>query len=86
MLLQHITIEESMAKFAAWKARHPKHKSYIIDGDFHQHVLDTMGDGAASNGFFGIVFAYERCDKIYLYGKALTARPPCTVHRCTLTP
>jgi hypothetical protein len=45
-----------------------------------------MGDGAASNGFFGIVFAYERCDKIVLYGKALAVCPPCTVHWCTLTP
>jgi hypothetical protein len=33
-----------------------------------QYVLDTMGDGAASNGFFGMVFAYEKCDKVTIYG------------------
>lgn len=70
VLLQHVTIEKSMAAFRAWQAKHPKMKAYVIDGDFHQYVLDTMGDGAASNGFFGIVFAYERCDKVYLYGFA----------------
>ena len=70
ILLQHVTVEESMGKFLAWKAKHLKVNAYIIDGDFHQYVLDTMGDGAASNGFFGIVFAYERCDKVYLYGFA----------------
>ena len=70
LLLQHITIEKTMYAFKAWRAKHPKIKAHVIDGDFHQYVLDTMGDGAASNGFFGIVFAYERCDKVFLYGFA----------------
>jgi len=43
---------------------------YVIDGDFHQLVLDTMEDGAASNGFYGLLFGLERCEKVTLWGFA----------------
>jgi hypothetical protein len=57
------------ARYAeAWKAKHPKIKAHAIDGDFHQYVLDTMGDGAASNGFFGRVGHFSFCwiEKLHL--------------------
>ena len=68
LLLQHVTIEKNMDVFMKFRAAHPRLKMYAIDGDFHQHVLDTMEDGAASNGFFGMVFAGERCERVTLYG------------------
>jgi hypothetical protein len=57
-----------MEKFLELRAKNPKLKIYATDGDFHQYVLDTMEEGAASNGFFGIVFAFEKCEKVTLYG------------------
>ena len=41
---------------------------YLTDADFHNYVLDEMGDGAASNGFYGVVFAMEMCQQVTLYG------------------
>lgn len=41
---------------------------YITDGDFHQYVLDEMGDGAASNGFYGVIFSNQLCEKVTLFG------------------
>lgn len=38
LLLQHITVERSMYAFKAWRAKHPKIKSYIIDGEEHSDV------------------------------------------------
>mmetsp|Transcript_43600 Transcript_43600/g.52740 ORF Transcript_43600/g.52740 Transcript_43600/m.52740 type:complete len:500 (-) Transcript_43600:385-1884(-) len=68
IVLQHITMEGAMDKLAAVRQKHPKLELYATDGDFHQYVLDTMGDGAASNGFFGMVLAYELCERVTLYG------------------
>jgi len=68
LVLQHITMERAMDKLLEVKQKHPKLAIFATDGDFHQYVLDTMGDGAASNGFFGMVFAYERCDQVTIYG------------------
>lgn len=57
-----------MDKLAEVKSKHPKLRIYATDGDFHQYVLDTMEEGAASNGFFGMVFAYEKCERVTIYG------------------
>jgi hypothetical protein len=57
-----------MDRLMELKAKNPKLRIYATDGDFHQYVLDTMEEGAASNGFFGLVFASEKCDKVTLYG------------------
>ena len=59
-----------MTKFIAFKQKHPDLKAYVTDGDFHHYVLDTMRDGAASNGFYGLILALELCDKVSLFGYA----------------
>ena len=69
ILLQHVTVEETMQKFINFKKRF-NGDIYVIDGDFHQLVLDTMEDGAASNGFYGLLFGLERCEKVTLWGFA----------------
>ena len=69
ILLQHVTVEETMQKFMNFKKRF-NGEIYVIDGDFHQLVLDTMEDGAASNGFYGLLFGLERCEKVTLWGFA----------------
>ena len=61
-------MQRAMTQFLELRAKNPKLKIYATDGDFHQYVLDTMEEGAASNGFFGMVFAFEKCEKVTLYG------------------
>ncbi|KAK3266862.1 hypothetical protein CYMTET_24549 [Cymbomonas tetramitiformis] len=68
IIFQHITIEGSLDKMSLVKKKFPKLQIYAFDGDFHQYVLDTVDDGAASNGFFGMVFAFENCAYVTLYG------------------
>ena len=57
-----------MDKLAEVKAKNPRLQLYATDGDFHQYVLDTMEEGAASNGFFGMVLAYEKCERVTIFG------------------
>uniref|UniRef100_A0A061R6Q7 Beta-galactoside alpha--sialyltransferase 2 n=1 Tax=Tetraselmis sp. GSL018 TaxID=582737 RepID=A0A061R6Q7_9CHLO len=68
ILLQHATSLSAMEDALVHKIKHPNVTMFITDGDFHQYVLDEMGDGAASNGFYGVVFANEICEKVTLYG------------------
>ena len=68
VVLQHVTTEPSMVSVVALKRKNPSLRLFVTDGDFHQFVLDTMGDGAASNGFYGLVLADERCEKVTIYG------------------
>jgi hypothetical protein len=77
ILLQHVTVEETMQKFVNFKKRFSG-EIYVIDGDFHQLVLDTMEDGAASNGFYGLLFGLERCEKVTLWGFAKGWNKPST--------
>eukprot|EP00232_Nephroselmis_pyriformis_P007658 CAMPEP_0182881610 /NCGR_PEP_ID=MMETSP0034_2-20130328/17279_1 /TAXON_ID=156128 /ORGANISM="Nephroselmis pyriformis, Strain CCMP717" /LENGTH=270 /DNA_ID=CAMNT_0025014649 /DNA_START=143 /DNA_END=955 /DNA_ORIENTATION=- len=68
VIMQHVTMEGSMKGVIKYKSQYPYTSLYITDGDFHQYVLDTVGDGAASNGFYGLCLALERCKKATLYG------------------
>eukprot|EP00958_Prasinococcus_capsulatus_P006202 scaffold591_cov372-Prasinococcus_capsulatus_cf.AAC.13 len=70
VILQHVTQEGFMRKFLKFKESHPNLRAYATDGDFHQYVLDTMRDGAASNGFYGLVLALELCERVDLFGYA----------------
>eukprot|EP00241_Pyramimonas_parkeae_P021245 CAMPEP_0114293654 /NCGR_PEP_ID=MMETSP0059-20121206/9709_1 /TAXON_ID=36894 /ORGANISM="Pyramimonas parkeae, Strain CCMP726" /LENGTH=118 /DNA_ID=CAMNT_0001415381 /DNA_START=78 /DNA_END=434 /DNA_ORIENTATION=+ len=47
-------MERAMDKLAEVKSKHPKLRIYE--------------EGAASNGFFGMVFAYEKCERVTIYG------------------
>ena len=68
VVLQHVTTEQSMAAVVILKKKNPSLRLFVTDGDFHQYDLDTMGDGAASNGFYGLILADERCAKVTVYG------------------
>eukprot|EP00899_Mesostigma_viride_P009349 jgi/Mesvir1/18415/Mv14285-RA.2 len=69
IVLQHVTSSESLRSYIRMRTMDPRFKFYIIDGDFVNHVLNaTEWTGAASNGFFGINLAYQRCRNITLYG------------------
>lgn len=72
IVLQHVTQKKMLPKAMGMRAElassTPSLKLYFLDGDFHQHVLDTVDVGAASNGFYGVVFAHEKCQKVTLFG------------------
>eukprot|EP00873_Tetraselmis_striata_P035977 jgi/Tetstr1/456241/TSEL_043003.t1 len=68
ILLQHATNLGTMEAALIYRLKHPEVNMFITDGDFHQYVLDEMGDGAASNGFYGVVFSKEMCKSVTLFG------------------
>jgi hypothetical protein len=88
MLLQHATNQHTMEAVLVHRLKHADATAmFITDGDFHQYVLDEMGDGAASNGFYGVVFAKEMCKSVTLYGfyKARTTTAPASrVYVCVV--
>ena len=66
--MQHLTSQRQYEAALKAKVEHEAAELYYIDGDFHQYVLDTVDVGAASNGFYGAVFAAERCEAVTLFG------------------
>ena len=68
IIMQHLTSRRQYEAALKAKVEHEAAELYYIDGDFHQYVLDTVDVGAASNGFYGAVFAAERCEAVTLFG------------------
>mmetsp|Transcript_69862 Transcript_69862/g.221343 ORF Transcript_69862/g.221343 Transcript_69862/m.221343 type:complete len:560 (-) Transcript_69862:25-1704(-) len=81
-VLQHVTAPEAFRAFVKFREEDRDKPVYAIDPEFHKDVLQwymkwltasgarTNDQSPATNGFYGIIFAVQRCQRISLYGFA----------------
>jgi len=66
-VLQQVTTQSSLAQFVKLKREAPSSRVFAISPDFHRLVLWELVK-PATIGFYGIVFAFQLCSKLSVYG------------------
>ena len=67
VILQQVTNEQVLQKFVAHKRKFPTSRFFMLSTDFQAHVQRQL-ISPATNGFFALVFALQRCKRVRLYG------------------
>ena len=67
IVLQQVTTPESFDKFLELKRELPSSRVFMVSPDFHAHVVSELKK-PPTNGFYGALFALQRCKNVTLYG------------------